>query len=235
MAEIDGYTISLVRYLLAVAGLLPILAWREGRSALSFDGRGAIATVAGVVVVVTRGGSALSELAGSSARELVGDLLVFLGALAWVSYALMAERFAGWSSLRTAALTCTTALGGILGVWILALAAGAAWIPSAAAIATHGWRLGYLGLLGVLAAMFLWNEGIRRIGPLNAMLILSLMPVITFAFRALEGARFAPAEISGAGLVVGALVANNLYLRARPSGAPAGPTPPRAGTSRKSE
>ena len=74
-----------------------------------------------------------------------------------------------------------------------ALSAGAAWLPSGAALAEHGWRLGYLGGLGVLAAMFLWNAGIRRIGALNAMLVLSLMPVITFAVR---GRTMYPPEVS---------------------------------------
>jgi hypothetical protein len=41
------------------------------------------------------------------------------------------------------------------------------------------------------------------------------MPVVTFAFRAAEGASFVPSEIGGAAIVVGALVANNLYLRRR--------------------
>ena len=70
----------------------------------------------------------------------------------------------------------------------------------------------------MFVAMFLWTVGSRRIGPLNATLLLNLMPVVPFAFRALEGARFLPVEIAGATMVVGALVANNLYLR-RPQAA----------------
>ena len=63
--------------------------------------------------------------------------------------------------------------------------------------------------------MFLWNAGNRRIGPLNTILLLNLMPVITFAIRYTQGARFAASELIGAGMVVGALVANNLYERNR--------------------
>ena len=113
--------------------------------------------------------------------------------------------------------------------WGAALWLGVAWIPSGAAIVDHGWRLGYLGGLGVLAAMFLWNAGIRRIGALNAMLVLSLMPVITFAVRALEGARFAAIDLVGAAVVIGALVANNLFLRWRATTPATGnrPAPPR--------
>jgi drug/metabolite transporter (DMT)-like permease len=66
----------------------------------------------------------------------------------------------------------------------------------------------------VLAAMILWNAGNQRVGALNAMLMLNLMPVIVFAIRFAQGERFLPVELAGAGLVIGALIANNLYLRA---------------------
>lgn len=288
VAGVDGYTMSLVRYGLAVAGLLPILAWREGRASLSTKGHGRLAIAAGmfgmggsavlvfiglemtrpetaviiialqpamtaigewitkgrrpagftigclvaaflgVLTVVTRGGSALGELAGSSAGELIGDALVFCGAIAWVSYALLLERFRGWSSLRVSALTCAWGLVLIAAAWAVALAAGAARVPSGPLLAEQGWRLAYCGLVGVLAAMFLWNAGVRRAGALNAMLVLSLMPVITFAFRAMEGARFQTVELAGAAVVVGSLVANNLYMRVRAVPPPAGVEHPEA-------
>ena len=37
--------------------------------------------------------------------------------------------------------------------------------------------------------------------------------VVTFALRALDGARFAPLQLAGAALVVIALVANSLHMR----------------------
>jgi drug/metabolite transporter (DMT)-like permease len=61
--------------------------------------------------------------------------------------------------------------------------------------------------------MFLWNDGLQRIGSVNAMLLLNLMPIVTFAIRALEGARFEAVELAGAAIVVGSLMANNLMLR----------------------
>lgn len=273
MVDIDGYTMTLVRYFVAAAGLATILAWREGWSRFAADGHGlrviaagvigmagsgllvfvglaltraevaviiialqpamtAIAewitrgarparftiaclalAFAGVVVVVTRGGAGLGELLRTSPAELLGDALVFAGAAAWVAYTLLVGRLQGWSPLRISALTCSAAVGGIFIVWLAALATGAAAPPTPEPFVTHGWRLAYLSVLGVLAAMFLWNAGLRRIGALNAMLLLNLMPVVTFAFRAIEGATFVPAELAGAAMVVGALVSNNLYLR----------------------
>ncbi|RPH63327.1 MAG: hypothetical protein EHM83_10320 [Burkholderiales bacterium] len=83
----------------------------------------------------------------------------------------------------------------------------------AAALPAVSWRLAYVSLVGVVLGMFLWNAGLQRTGSVNAMLLLNLMPVVTFAIRAFEGARFEPVELAGAAIVVGALVANNLLLR----------------------
>lgn len=275
MADIDGYTVSLVRYGVAGLGFLLVLVWREGLRSLALEGRGllvgaagglgmagsallvfvglalttpevtviiialqpAMAVVAewllrgrrpqpftlacvilaflGVVVVITRGEFNLGELAGASPRELLGDLLVLLGAMAWVGYTMSTDRFGGWSSLRVASLTSLAAMIFTVLVWLVALGFGAAAVPETEVLARHGWRLAYLSLLGVFLAMFLWNVGSRRIGPMNATLLLNLMPVVTFVIRALEGVQFRPAEITGAAMVVGALVANNLYLRLR--------------------
>ena len=56
----------------------------------------------------------------------------------------------------------------------------------------------YLSLIGVLVAMLAWNAGLARIGALNAMLLLCLFPVITFAVRYAQGQRFTALELGGA-------------------------------------
>jgi drug/metabolite transporter (DMT)-like permease len=76
-----------------------------------------------------------------------------------------------------------------------------------------GPELAFLALGGVLVSMICWNAGTRRIGVLNAMLMLNLVPVVVFAIRFAQGQRFEAIELVGAGLVIGALAANNLYLR----------------------
>jgi drug/metabolite transporter (DMT)-like permease len=45
------------------------------------------------------------------------------------------------------------------------------------------------------------------------MLLLNLVPVVVFAVGFAQGRRFEPIELAGAGLVIGALAANNGYLR----------------------
>src|SRR4051812_10105920 len=63
------------------------------------------AAVAGVAIVVTKG-EPLALLSGVAARVLLGDALVFLGAIAWVIFAIYTSMFAGWSALRMTVLTC---------------------------------------------------------------------------------------------------------------------------------
>ena len=169
----------------------------------------------GVVIAVTRGGDALNITAGMEAQELIGNGLVLLGAVAWITYTLMLGMFAGWSALRFTALTALPGLVVIVLVWCIAWMFGAARWPSSTALISIAPELAYVSFLGVVAAMFLWNAGNRRVGPLNTILLLNLMPVVTFAIRYAQGARFATSELVGAGLVVGSLVANNLYERRR--------------------
>ena len=47
----------------------------------------------------------------------------------------------------------------------------------------------------------------------KAILLANLIPVIVFAIEAARGARHTQIELAGAALLIGALVANNVYLR----------------------
>jgi hypothetical protein len=47
------------------------------------------------------------------------------------------------------------------------------------------------------------------------MLMLNLVPVMVFAIEAALGRSFGAVEIGGAAIVIGALAANNLFLRRR--------------------
>lgn len=165
---------------------------------------------AGVVAVVTKGRLALDV----SGREPTGDLLVLAGAACWVVYTMATEHFRGWSALRFTVLTMVPGAVAIVALAALLAAAGQVTTPTWAEAASVGWELAYLALGGVLVAMICWNAGNQRIGALNAMLLLNLIPVVTFAIRFLQGHRFEPVELLGAAVVVAALMANNLYLRA---------------------
>ncbi len=268
---IDGYSVTLVRYVIAATAFALLLWWREGRGAFALGNRARpilltgvfglaasalllfvglaltrpeVAVIilalqpamtalgewivggprlprftvvciaiafAGVALVVTRG-VGLEQLAVAHGPELLGDALVLLAAIAWVGHAMVTARMGGWSPLRVATLTSLPALVVIVVVWAIAGAFGAVHID-VAALPAVSWRLAYVSLIGVVLGMFLWNVGLQRTGAVNAMLLLNLMPVATFAMRAAEGARFEVAELLGAAIVVGALLANSLLQR----------------------
>jgi drug/metabolite transporter (DMT)-like permease len=58
-----------------------------------------------------------------------------------------------------------------------------------------------------------FNQAARRLGPLNTMLALNLIPIGVFGIEAALGRSFTAIELAGALTVIAALVANNLYLR----------------------
>lgn len=169
------------------------------------------AAILGVVLVVTKGDPAQALEGGS----LYGDLLCLLGGACWVAYVLGVVKFADWSSLRYTALTSMPGTLAILAITAVATLAGVAHVPGADALRAAAWPTVYLVLATGVAGVLAWNRGIQLLGPLNAVLIGSLIPVVTFAITGLQGTRFTAIEIAGALLVLAALAANNLFLRRR--------------------
>jgi drug/metabolite transporter (DMT)-like permease len=169
--------------------------------------------IAGVLLVVTKGNAraALSDIVAG--RGLLGDVLVFLGALAWTTYTLAAARFAGWSPLRYTVLTCVPGFAGLVLAHALAVVLGFARLPAVQDVYAVRWQIAYFAICTVVLGVLAFNAATRRLGPLNTMLMLNLVPVGVFAVEAALGRRFSAAELAGAGLVIAALVANNLYLR----------------------
>jgi drug/metabolite transporter (DMT)-like permease len=167
------------------------------------------AAITGVVLVITKGDLA-NALGGGS---LLGDGLIFLGAVSWVTYTLSASRFPGWSPLRFTVMTCIPGAIGLVIANAIALAIGVAAIPAAEELLSAGWQILYFSVGTVVLGVLGFNAGARALGPLNAMLMLNFIPIGVFAIEAALGRSFAAIELAGAVLVIGALVANNLYLR----------------------
>jgi drug/metabolite transporter (DMT)-like permease len=181
----------------------------RGRRPANFTLVCVIVAFLGVVALVTQGDP--STMFGKG--ELAGDLLILLGAMCWVVYTMGTEKFRGWSALR---LTTLTLVPGTLASLVLTAAlvhAGKATVPGTAALLSVGWQLAYLALGGIVVSMLCWNFGTQRIGALNAMLLMNFLPVVTFAVRLAQGHRFQAIELFGVLIVIGALIANNLYLR----------------------
>lgn len=165
--------------------------------------------VTGVFVVVTKGDPA-QALAGGS---LFGDLLVFAGGYSWVVYIMISQTFSGWSPLRMTVLTAIPGTLGLIAVNAFTIAAGYSTLPSLEAVWSVAWNLAYFTVFTVVLGVLAFNNAVKHVGPLNTMLTLNVIPVLVFAIEAALGQSFAVIEIGGALLVIGALVANNLYLR----------------------
>jgi drug/metabolite transporter (DMT)-like permease len=191
--------------------------WLHGERPPAFTLACVAVAIAGVFVVITKGDpvAAFGELARSAGQggALLGDLLVFCGALSWVTYTLAGAQFPGWSPLRMTVLTCVPGAVGLLAANGLAIAAGWASVPSARAIGDVGWQIVYFSVCTVVLGVLGFNNAARRLGPLNTMLVLNLVPVCVFAIEAALGRSFELIELAGAALVIAALAANNLYLR----------------------
>jgi drug/metabolite transporter (DMT)-like permease len=167
------------------------------------------AAIGGVLLVVTRGDPA-QVLAGGSLR---GDLLVFLGAVSWVIYTMAGSVFSGWSPLRMTVLTCIPGTVALVAVNAFTIAAGYSQLPTLAQVLSVKWQIAYFVIFTVVLGVLGFNNGVKHLGALNTMLMLNLIPVIVFAIEAGLGRSFEAIEIGGAAVVLGALAANNLYLR----------------------
>lgn len=177
----------------------------------------------GVFLVVTNGDPQRALRNG----EVSGDVQLLIAAVCWVTYTLGAGAFPSWSALRYTSLSC------ILGTFsILAITAGLALhgdirLPSLSVLTGFGWEFAYLVILGAVVAVLSWNTGIRSVGAINGVLFINLVPVTAFLIGVAQGHAFSMDELAGALLVIGALVANNLYSRRqlKPQTRPLSPEP----------
>jgi len=165
--------------------------------------------IVGVVLVVTKGDLSRAFEGGS----LLGDILVLLGAICWVIYTLAAGRFTGWSALRMTTLTCIPGGLGLLTANAVAVSVGFVEVPSAEAILSVWWQILYFAAGSVVLGVLGFNAAVKHMGALNTMLMVNLVPVGVFAIEAALGRRYEAVELAGAALVIGALAANNFYLR----------------------
>ena len=277
LGAVDAFNLTNVRYALAAAVLLALLAAFEGRRSLGLDGRGlrlfwlgtlgfagfnlfvytglehaepqhaaligalgplltafalwhlrghrparttlvltAVAIV-GVALVISRG-DPVSIVEGSVGW---GEALVLAGGVCFVYYMLGAAQFADYSPLRYTALTSALGWLSIAGLTAVAVLAGLRPGPSPGAFWSVAPELLYLSLLGAVVAVAAWNGAVAKLGPQNAALFTTLIPVTAFAIEIARGYRPGPLELSGVALTLAALVASNLLVRRERRRAPA--------------
>jgi drug/metabolite transporter (DMT)-like permease len=168
-----------------------------------------ILALVGVLMVIGRGDPAAVFNGGING----GDLLVLLGTASFVVYTLGARRFTDYSALRYTALSATGGTITVLVVTEVATLAGLYGAPSLADIGAIWWQLIYVIVIGALAAVLAWNEGVRRLGAPNAALFMNLVPVVAFVIAIVRGYNPDAAELGGAALTVAALIGANLASR----------------------
>lgn len=170
----------------------------------------------GVFLVVTNGHPEQALRNG----EVTGDLLLLIASVCWVVYTLGSGDFPSWSALRYTALSCGLGTLSILVITGGLVMFGDIRLPSLSTLAGFGWEFVYLVLLGAVVAVLSWNAGIRSVGAVNGVLFINLVPVTAFVIGVVQGHEFGRDELLGALLVVGALIANNLYSRRQAASAP---------------
>lgn len=160
-------------------------------------------TVAGVIVVITRG-----DL-GALARGAIGlgELLLFGSVLGWVSYT-----FIGRAVLKGMSPLGASAWASLLGmIMLVACAAFEQPWAALAALPPSGWgAIAYLGALGTVVAFLWFYQGVQRIGPARAAIFLSFVPVFGVVIAALVlGEPILASMIVGGAMVVGGVLLTN--------------------------
>jgi len=163
----------------------------------------------GVVTVVTRWRTSMDI----SVAEIAANFMVLAGALCFVVYTIACARYVHWSSLRLTTLCMLSGAAANTLLVVVLVTVGLLVQPSIADWYQVRWELLFLAFAGVLAAMFTWTMGARRVGPLNAMLFINLIPIVTFSVRYWQGHRFETIEIVGSIMVLFALSTQNLIMR----------------------
>lgn len=163
----------------------------------------------GVALVITRG-KISSVLASGSG---LGDGLMLIAIVCWVIYTLGAEQFSAWSPVRFTALSCTFGMVTVLAITILATILDFIHVPNHVELIATRWDMAYMTVFPAILASLSWNMGLKKIGTVNSILFMNFVPVTAFAIGLVQGHHFSDAEVTGAMLVIAALVANNLYIR----------------------
>ncbi|ARU58056.1 hypothetical protein OLMES_4038 [Oleiphilus messinensis] len=163
----------------------------------------------GVFLVITRGDPMQASAGGSGQWGLV----FLAGAFCWVSYTMGAQSFPNWSPLRYTAVTCVLGTISITLITFGFTMSGMIHTPDWETVVSLKGTFLYLIVLGALVAVLSWNTGIKIMGPVNGVLFINFVPITAFTIGVIQGRSFTTAELVGASFVIGALVANNLYLR----------------------
>ncbi|MFI5987760.1 DMT family transporter [Streptomyces sp. NPDC051555] len=175
----------------------------------------------GVALVITKG-----SLSGAAAGGIgAGEGLVLIAALLWVLYSIGAASLTGWSPLRYTALTSAAGALVMAAITQGITFAGGARTPSLGDLSAAAWPLLYIAVVCGVGAILAWNASMKLLGPSNAVLFSTLIPITALTIQIVRGYRPGTIEIAGAVIAVIALIASSLLDRrtARPNTTPLPP------------
>lgn len=176
----------------------------------------------GVAVMVTFLGCALVVGLGSGQMHAAWQG-VALGLGAAVGYTLFNLLSARWlpGRSRLTMMAYTFGIAAVLPAAGSLVAGGVSGLSVAQWTSTTWWLLGSIILIPTFAAIVLYLEGIRGLGPAQAAVVSTLEPLFTIALAALVlGERLSILQFSGAALVLLGVVVAEIAARAKDAPAP---------------
>jgi drug/metabolite transporter (DMT)-like permease len=155
-----------------------------------------------IALPVSLGGVAVVVLgAGEAGGSLRGDALMFMAALLWAFYNVAVRKSLPRDASPTATILGTMLVGSI-GLTLFSAVAGSG-LPLPG---PHvGLLLLVLSLGGGLAAYYLWNAGVRKIGAGPASVFINLVPVVSMLISTAMGVPPTVWQLVGAGIVIAAV------------------------------
>lgn len=171
----------------------------------------------GVILIITHGDLRSLLL---SFHQMLAIGLMLIAVLGWLLYTVGGESYPRWSALRYSTLSCLLGTGTSAVIVAVLTWLGILKAPSMETIMLIGPEMGFMILFPGVIALLSWNLGVKHLTPMNGILFINFIPVTTFVVSAAQGYQMTPYDLSGTLLVMGALIANNLYQRrlSRPDG-----------------
>lgn len=163
----------------------------------------------GVLFVITNGDFSLLFGPG----RLIPLIILLLAAGGWAAYTIGNGEFDGWSVLRYSTLSCLygtlTALGVVIAVSLL----GWIEVPTLHEVYMVRYNMLFMIFVPGLLALIFWNQGVKILTPINAILFINFAPVTTVVIQMIQGYKISFFEYLGVFIVCLMIILNNLYQR----------------------
>ncbi|GIP34805.1 DMT family transporter [Paenibacillus sp. J2TS4] len=168
------------------------------------------AAFVGVLLIVTKGDLGAFMLSG---HALLAVGLLLLAVLGWLIYTMGGNRYSDWSILRYSALSCLLGTGTSAVIVAILTAFGILHVPTVETLVQISPEMSFMIIFPGVIALLSWNLGVKWLTPINAILFINFVPVTTLVVSVAQGYQLTLFDLSGTGLVMAALIGNNLYQR----------------------